>query len=108
MVTPDKAVELLKPYLFSPCFTKEFQEAYALAVETLEAKSEATERAKTLGRGGHSTKWCPICWADMTTLATRTTVSGLLRRRRYCPKCDKRFWTLEILAEDAPEELRLL
>lgn len=110
-MTPEeagRAAELLKANLESNCLSREFRSALAQAVKALEAKAEAMEKAEAWGRRGHSTKWCPICWADMTTLATRTTVSGLLRRRRYCPRCDKRFWTLEVLAEDAPEEAKLL
>lgn len=97
------AIEILKPYLFTECLSEEFRGAVALGLEALEAQVEAS---KAWGKSGHSTKWCPVCWTDLTTLDTRATVTGLLRRRRYCPKCDKRFWTLELLEEDAPEEAR--
>lgn len=41
---------------------------------------------------------CPVCGKRSQVVDSRTTVNGTTRRRRHCPKCDRKFTTYEALA----------
>ena len=47
-----------------------------------------------------SSKHCPYCADDTKVIDTRSTLCGIIRRRRVCKSCSYEFETYEITEED--------
>lgn len=73
---------------------------YRKAMRTGELTSQREERPLKKKPGAGGSFRCPNCLNERSeVLDSRPTVEGLVRRRRYCQSCTKRFSTVEVPLE---------
>lgn len=64
------------------------------------AKRQRTYREK-INLSGHG-YLCPACRTTMKTKDSRSNADGTVRRRRVCPSCSHRLFTIEVPAAYLP------